>query len=108
MNDTWGNYLCRASGERYEKIHLRLMPPQRNNRLVKIRLLYPNITVRVTIRVPKNDDIPKIVETVKPIVTGDGEENLLTYERESLTGRNSDVTKKSSFMLTLRLQKSNS
>ncbi|CAL8126716.1 unnamed protein product [Orchesella dallaii] len=53
LNETWGNYLCRVSGERYEKIHLRLMPPE---------------------------------QTVRPIVSGDAEENSLTYERESVTG----------------------
>lgn len=85
VNETWGNYLCRVSGDRYEKIHLRLMPPQRNDRIIKIRFLYPDLRLKIKLRVLKSDST-KFVETVRPVKTADAEENLLTYERESLTG----------------------
>lgn len=87
LNDTWGNYLCRVSGDRYEKLHLRLMPPQRNKRkrIITIRLSYPDLKLKFRIHVPKSDS-PKFVETVRPMHVGDAQENLLTYERESLTG----------------------
>ncbi|ODN01032.1 Platelet-derived growth factor receptor alpha [Orchesella cincta] len=85
LNETWGNYLCRVSGERYEKIHLRLMPPERNDPLMKIRVTYPELRLRIVISVLKYN-WKKLVETVRPIVRGDAEENSLTYERESVTG----------------------
>lgn len=89
MKDTWGNYLCRVSGERYEKIHLRLLPPQSNKRILNLTFYYPQKRLKIVIRLlnPRYDSGTKFVETVKPIVVGDGNENALTYERESLTGK---------------------